>query len=61
MLEAYNACMNSFSIGDCVFIQQQEQQKYFEQFLKEQKETNQKLKQLHRLFQENRKKKQIKN
>lgn len=61
MLEAYNACMNSFSISDCVFIQQQEQQKYFEQFLKEQKETNQKLKQLHRLFQENRKKKQIKN
>lgn len=56
MLEAYNACVNSFTIGDRVFIQQQEQQKYFEQFLKQQKETNQKLKQLHRLFQENRQK-----
>lgn len=26
MLEAYNACVNSFAIGDHVFIQQQEQQ-----------------------------------
>lgn len=46
MLQAYNACVNSFAIGDRVFIQQQEQQKYFEQFLKQQKETTQKLKQL---------------
>lgn len=42
MLEAHNACVNSFAIGDRVFIQQQEQQKYFEQFPKQQKETNQK-------------------